>query len=99
MRKNFSDVAFYPQPVLVIGTYDENGTPNAMNVGWGGMCGSKYVNINISVIEFQENSSCAPVTLIGAAVQQDNTPASIVRSTLDALNRSRAGRNMNEIGG
>ena len=48
MRKNFSDVAFYPQPVLVIGTYDENGTPNAMNVGWGGMCGSKYVNINIS---------------------------------------------------
>ena len=48
MRKNFSDVAFYPQPVLVIGTYDENDTPNAMNVGWGGMCGSKYVNINIS---------------------------------------------------
>ena len=48
MRKNFSDVAFYPQPVLVIGTYDENGTRNAMNVGWGGMCGSKYVNINIS---------------------------------------------------
>ena len=33
---------------VVIGTYDENGTPNAMNVGWGGMCGSKYVNINIS---------------------------------------------------
>ena len=48
MRKNFSDVAFYPQPVLIIGTYDEEGVPNVMNVGWGGMCGSKYVNINIS---------------------------------------------------
>lgn len=49
MRKNFPDfAAFFPQPVLVIGTYDENGTPNAMNVGWGGMSGSKYVNINIS---------------------------------------------------
>ncbi len=25
-----------PQPVLIIGTYDENGTPNAMNAAWGG---------------------------------------------------------------
>ncbi|MGM9564466.1 flavin reductase family protein [Evtepia sp.] len=48
MRKNFSDIGFFPQPVLVIGTYDEAGVPNAMNVGWGGMCGSRYVNINIS---------------------------------------------------
>lgn len=48
MRKNLSDIGFYPQPVLVIGTYDENGTPNAMNVGWGGMVGSRYVEINIS---------------------------------------------------
>ena len=48
MRKNFNDIGFFPQPVLVIGTYDEAGIPNAMNVGWGGMCGSRYVNINIS---------------------------------------------------
>lgn len=25
-----------PQPVLIIGTYDANGTPNAMNAAWGG---------------------------------------------------------------
>ena len=25
-----------PQPVLIIGTYDENGKPNAMNAAWGG---------------------------------------------------------------
>ena len=24
-----------PQPVLIIGTYDENGKPNAMNAAWG----------------------------------------------------------------
>ena len=48
MRKNFSDIGFFPQPVLVIGTFDEAGVPNAMNVGWGGMCGSRYVNITIS---------------------------------------------------
>ncbi len=48
MRKNFRDVGFYPQPVLIIGTYDESGTPDAMNVGWAGLVGSKYVELNIS---------------------------------------------------
>lgn len=48
MRKNFKNVGFYPQPVLVIGTYDEQGTPNAMNVGWGGLVGGTYVELNIS---------------------------------------------------
>ena len=24
-------------PVLIIGTYDENGNPNAMNATWGGV--------------------------------------------------------------
>ena len=24
-----------PQPVLIIGTYNEDGTPNAMNAAWG----------------------------------------------------------------
>ena len=48
MRKNFKDIGFYPQPVLVVGTYDEAGVPNAMNVGWGGMVGSRWVEINIS---------------------------------------------------
>ena len=46
------------------------------------------VSITLSVIEYQGNNMSAPIILIGAAVQQDNTPASIVRSTLDALNRS-----------
>ena len=48
MRKNFRDVGFYPQPVLIIGTYDEAGTPDAMNVGWAGLVGSRYVELNIS---------------------------------------------------
>lgn len=25
----------FPMPVLIIGTYDENGVPNAMNCAWG----------------------------------------------------------------
>lgn len=38
MRKNFGAKPWvYPQPVLMIGTYDENGTPNLMNAAWGGL--------------------------------------------------------------
>ncbi len=28
----------YPQPVLIIVTYNEDGTANAMNAAWGGVC-------------------------------------------------------------
>lgn len=38
MRKNFGAKAWtYPQPVYIIGTYDKNGIPNAMNAAWGGI--------------------------------------------------------------
>ena len=38
MRKNFgARPCLYPQPVFIIGTYDEDGTPNAMNAACGGM--------------------------------------------------------------
>ena len=37
MRKNFGAKPFlYPQPVMILGTYDENGKANAMNAAWGG---------------------------------------------------------------
>ena len=38
MRKKFdSNPWFYPLPVLIIGTYDENGKADAMNAAWGGL--------------------------------------------------------------
>lgn len=38
MRKNFrSKPLSYPQAVYIIGTYDENGVPDAMNAAWGGI--------------------------------------------------------------
>ncbi len=36
MRKNFEAKAYlYPMLVLIIGSYDENGKPDAMNATWG----------------------------------------------------------------
>ncbi|MCM1308835.1 MAG: flavin oxidoreductase, partial [Butyrivibrio sp.] len=37
MKKNFGAKTWmYPLPVLIIGTYDENGNADAMNAAWGG---------------------------------------------------------------
>lgn len=39
MRKDFKNKTIVvPLPVLIIGTYDENGVPNAMNAAWGTQC-------------------------------------------------------------
>lgn len=46
MRKNFgAKPILYPEPVLIIGTYDENGTPNAMNAAWGGISEEDEISI------------------------------------------------------
>ena len=38
MRKNFGAKEMcYPMPVFINGTYNEDGTPNAMNAAWGGV--------------------------------------------------------------
>lgn len=48
MRENLKpDTWFLPLPVLVIGTYDEEGRPNAMNAAWGGVCDYKKVIISL----------------------------------------------------
>ena len=39
----------YPLPVLVIGTYDHAGKPNAMVAAWGGICSSDPPGIAVSV--------------------------------------------------
>ncbi len=49
MRKNLKPKAYiYPLPVLIVGTYDENGTPNAMNAAWGTVCDTAQVSICLS---------------------------------------------------
>ena len=46
MRKNFGvKTCLYPMPVLIIGTYDESGTPDAMNAAWGGVYDTNQVMV------------------------------------------------------
>ena len=49
MRKNFGpQTALYPMPVFIIGTYDENMVPDAMNAAWGGISEENEISICIS---------------------------------------------------
>lgn len=49
MRKDFGTKTIVtPLPVLMIATYDEEGTPDVMNAAWGGQCGGKHVALNLS---------------------------------------------------
>ena len=38
----------YPQPVLIIGTYDVDGTPDVMNAAWGGISEEDEISICLS---------------------------------------------------
>lgn len=49
MRKNFgAKPILYPEPVLIIGTYDENGVPDAMNAAWGGISEVNEISLCLS---------------------------------------------------
>lgn len=49
MRKNFGTKPwFYPLPVLIIGTYDSNNQPDAMNAAWGGLYDANLIELCLS---------------------------------------------------
>lgn len=49
MRKNFGAKPWtYPQPVFILATYGEDGTPDAMNAAWGGISEDKELSMCIS---------------------------------------------------
>lgn len=55
-RINFGAKPFiYPMPVLIVGTYDENGVPNAMNAAWGTITDMNEITISMSEHKTTEN--------------------------------------------
>ena len=55
-RINFgAKLLMYPQPVLIIGTYDENGLPNAMNAAWGITTDYKEITISLGEHKTTDN--------------------------------------------
>lgn len=49
MRKNFGAKPWlYPQPVFIIASYGEDGTPDAINAAWGGLSESNEISMCLS---------------------------------------------------
>ena len=53
MRKDFGAKPYtYPQPVLMIATYGEDGKPDVMNAAWGGISDDKEISICVSAVSY-----------------------------------------------
>ena len=56
MKKNLGNAGeLFPQSVFIVASYGDDGTPNAMNVAWGGECTRHEVCINIGDHKTTEN--------------------------------------------
>ncbi|MBP9988193.1 MAG: flavin reductase [Ruminococcus sp.] len=75
MRKNFGAKTYlYPQAVMIIATYDENGNVDAMNAAWGGICGSNKVMIDLGKHKTTDNISKTNAFTVGIG-DKDNVVA------------------------
>ena len=78
-RKNFGAMPLlFPQPVLIIGTYDESGKANAMNAAWGGIVGSDEIIIELSHHKTTENMLKTKAFTVSAADMEHMTACDYV---------------------
>ena len=79
MRKNFGAKPWvYPQPVLMIGTYDENGKPNLMNAAWGGQYDANQVMLCLSSHKTTDNIKVTGAFTVSFATASTVVPCDYV---------------------
>lgn len=59
----------FPMPVLIIGTYDENGVPNAMNAAWGAITDYNEITISLSEHKTTVNLSVTGAFTVSMATE------------------------------
>lgn len=71
MKKNIKkDLIMAPMPVLIIGTYDKNGVPNAMNAAWGTQCDMNAITIFLSKHKTTENLKAKKAFTVAFATKE-----------------------------
>ena len=56
MRKDFGKKTIItPLPVVILGTYDENGVPNAMNAAWAGQVDAHQIIVSLAKHKTTDN--------------------------------------------
>ena len=80
MRKNFgAKTLCYPMPVFIIGTYNADGTPNAMNAAWGGISEETEITICVdSAHKTAENLMARKAFTVSMATAENMTACDYV---------------------
>lgn len=61
---------FVPQAVIIIGTYDSNGTPNAMNAAWAGTWDEDKIVISLASHQTTDNLALNPDFTVAFATRE-----------------------------
>lgn len=93
MKSFKSNAWLLPQPVLIIGTYDKNGKPNAMNAAWGGQWDAHEIAISLGSHQTTDNLNVNPEFTIAFATATTMVAADYVgivsgRNTPDKLDKT-----------
>ena len=78
MKSFKSNPWILPQPVLVIGTYDKNGKPNAMNAAWGGQWDAHEIMISLGSHATTDNLAACPEFTVAFATVETMVAADFV---------------------
>lgn len=68
----------FPMPVLIVGTYDENGVPNAMNAAWGMISDMNEISISMSEHKTTKNFATTGAFTVSMATEDTMIPADYV---------------------
>lgn len=68
----------YPMPVLIIGTYDENGKPDAMNAAWGMISDEKEISISLGEHKTTDNLKLNPDFTVSLGTEDTVKPCDYV---------------------
>ena len=92
--KNFGSKPWLlPQPVLIIGTYDKDGKPNAMNAAWGGTWDMHEIMISLGSHKTTDNLAVNNEFTVAFATTDTMVAADYVglasgRNTSDKMERT-----------
>ena len=77
--KSFKSTAWLlPQPVLIIGTYDKESKPNAMNAAWGGQWDMHEIIISLGSHQTTDNLAVTPEFTVAYATTETMVAADYV---------------------
>ena len=68
----------FPMPVLIIGTYDKDGVPNAMNAAWGMISDSQEISISLSEHKTTDNLAVTGAFTVSIATEDTVIPCDYV---------------------